>query len=186
VHTGGPAAGSTASALQRGNRIDQRQGFLRVISISAGQADCEWDALRITDQMPFAPALGAIGGIRTRLRAATDGPHRATVNDGTRPINFAVARQTAQKREVHQIPDAFLLPIPQAAPTGHPRSEPSSFGNICHGIPLRSTKWMPVRHARSGTLGRPPFGRGGDGGRSGSMRFHSVSGNSTAAINRRR
>lgn len=121
-HTDGPAPGSTASALQRRNRIDQGQGFLRVISISAGQADCERDTLRITDQMPFASALGAIRGIRTYLRAATHRPHRATVNDGTRPINFAVARQPAQKREVHQIPDAFLLPIAQASPTGHPRS----------------------------------------------------------------
>jgi hypothetical protein len=67
-----------------------------------------------------------------------------------------------------------------------PDPQPSSFGNICHGIPLRSTKTMPVRHARSGTRGRPPFGRGGEGGRSGSMRFHSASGNSTSAINRRR
>jgi len=67
-----------------------------------------------------------------------------------------------------------------------PDPQPSSFGNICHGIPLRSTKRMPVTHARSGTRGRPPFGRGGEGGRSGSIRFHSASGNSTAAIKRRR
>src|SRR4030095_4782029 len=117
-----PPLRSTASALQERKRIDQGEGLLRVISICAGQADREWDALPITDQMPLAPALGANGGIRTCPRAATRGPHRATVNDRSRPINFAVARQPAQKREVHQIPDAFLLPIAQASPTGHPRS----------------------------------------------------------------
>ena len=89
-HADRPAPGSAAFALQRRNRIDQREGFLRVVAIGTGQSDRERDALCITDQMPFAPALGAIGGIRTCQRAATYGPHRATVNDGTRPINFAV------------------------------------------------------------------------------------------------
>jgi len=37
---------------------------------------------------------------------------------------------------------------------------PSSCGSICQGIPLRRTKTMPVRHARSETRGRPPCGRG--------------------------
>jgi hypothetical protein len=52
-YTGGPAPGPTASPLQRRNRTDQGQGFLRVISISAGQADCEWDALRVVP--PIVP-----------------------------------------------------------------------------------------------------------------------------------
>jgi hypothetical protein len=56
----------------------------------------------------------------------------------------------------------------------------------CHEIPLRNTKRMPVRQARSEMRGRPPFGRGGGTGKSGSIRSHNASGNSTAAINRRR
>jgi hypothetical protein len=51
--------------------------------------------------------------------------------------------------------------------------------------PLPSTKRMPVRQARSRARGRPPFGRGGEANRSGSMRLHNASGNCTAAINRR-
>jgi ABC-type uncharacterized transport system involved in gliding motility auxiliary subunit len=64
-HADRPASGSAAFALQWRNRINQGQSFLRVVSIGTGQADRERDALSITDQMPFAPALGAIGGIRT-------------------------------------------------------------------------------------------------------------------------
>jgi hypothetical protein len=65
-----------------------------------------------------------------------------------------------------------VIPDPQA----------SSFGNIYHGIPLRNTKRMPVRQARSGTRGRPPVSRGGKAGRRGSMRSHSAPGNSMPAI----
>ena len=63
-----------------------------------------------------------------------------------------------------------------------PEPQPSSCSNICHGIPLRSTKRIPVRQARSGLRGLPPFGRGDGTGRRGSMRSRSVSGSSTAAI----
>lgn len=158
------------------------RGFLRVVPIGSGQADRERDPLCITDQMPFTPALGAVSRIRASQRPATDRTDGTTVHDGARPIDVTAAREPVQEREVHQTPDAFLLPIAQASPTGHPDPQPSSFGNICHGIPLRRTKRMPVRQARSEMRGRPPFGRGGRTGRSGSMRSHSASGSRTAAI----
>jgi len=53
------------------------------------------------------------------------------------------------------------------------------------GLPIKTNR-IPVRQARSGTRGRPPFGRGGGTGKSGSIRFHNASGSSTAAITRRR
>ena len=47
----------------------------------------------------------------------------------------------SRKRRQHVIPDPH----------------PSSCGSICQGMPLRRTKTMPVRHARSETRGRPPL-----------------------------
>ena len=41
---------------------------------------------------------------------------------------------------------------------------------------------MPVRHARSETRGRPPFGRRGGVGKNGSTRSHNGSGSSASAI----
>jgi len=41
---------------------------------------------------------------------------------------------------------------------------------------------MPVRHARSETRGRPPFGRRGGVGKNSSTRSHNGSGSSAAAI----
>src|SRR6267143_6524937 len=59
-----------------------------------------------------------------------------------------------------------------------PDPHPSSCGSICQGIPLRRTKTMPVRHARSETRGRPPCGRRGRIGKNGSTRSHNASGSS--------
>ena len=72
----------------------------------------------------------------------------------------------SRKRRQHVIPDPH----------------PSSCGSICQGIPLRRTKTMPVRHARSETRGRPPWGRRGGIGKNGSTRSHNGSGSSAAAI----
>ena len=59
-----------------------------------------------------------------------------------------------------------------------PEPQPNSCGNICHGMPLRRTKRIPLRHARSGTRGVPRFARCTGIGRNGSTRSHNASGSS--------
>ena len=56
-----------------------------------------------------------------------------------------------------------------------PEPQPISWGSISQGMPVFSTKMMPVKAARSGTRGRPPLGLGGSGGSSGATRAHSSS-----------
>jgi hypothetical protein len=57
-----------------------------------------------------------------------------------------------------------------------PEPQPISLGSISQGMPVLSTKTMPVRAARSGTRGLlPPLGLGGSGGSSGSTISHSSS-----------
>src|SRR5262249_22271328 len=80
------------------------------------------------------------------------------------------ARCQSRRRRQHVIPDPH----------------PSSGGSICQGMPLRRTKTMPVRHARSETRGRPPCGRRGRIGKKGSTRSHNRSGSNAAAIRRPR
>ena len=60
--------------------------------------------------------------------------------------------------------------------------QPISWGSISQGIPLFSTKTMPVRAARLSMRGLPPWGLGGSGGRSGSMVSHSSSATSSLAM----
>ena len=121
-HAGWTTARSASFALQWGNRIDQGQGFLRVVPVSSGQAHGERDALSITDQMPFASTLGAVGRIGTRLRAAMHRAHRATIDHRPRPIDLILPSQPIEQRKVDQIPNTGLLPIAQASPTGHSRA----------------------------------------------------------------
>jgi hypothetical protein len=59
---------------------------------------------------------------------------------------------------------------------------PSSCGRSSHGMPVRSTKRMPVRATRFGTGGRPPHGLGRWIGKRGSMRSQSPSGTNSLPI----
>lgn len=111
-------------ALEWKNRIHQRQCLLRVVSVGAGQANCERHAPPVADQMTLAPALGSISRIWTGLIAAVNRADGTTVHDGPRPINLVQACEPVQQRKVHQIPNARPLPIAQAPPARHPRPAP--------------------------------------------------------------
>jgi hypothetical protein len=70
------------------------------------------------------------------------------------------ARCQSRKRRQH------VMPLPQ----------PSSWGSISHGMPLRKTNMIPVKAARSVMAqGRPPLGLGGSGGKSRATISHSLS-----------
>ncbi len=63
-----------------------------------------------------------------------------------------------------------------------PLPQPSSCGSMGQGIPERSTKMIPARHARSGMRGLPPFGFRLSGGSSGAITVHNSSGTRGVAI----
>lgn len=63
-----------------------------------------------------------------------------------------------------------------------PLPQPISRGSISQGMPVFRTKRIPVSTFRSGRGGRPPFGFGLGGGRSGWMTAHSSSETSSLAI----
>jgi hypothetical protein len=121
------------------------------ISTQPSERNASWmsaHATPVANQMTLAPALGPIGGIRPGLVSRTHRPHRATIHDRSRPINWSLrANQSSRAKCIRsQMPACcqsrrrrqHVIPEPQ----------PSSCGNICHGMPLRRTKRMPVRHAR--------------------------------------
>jgi hypothetical protein len=148
-----PAAAAVApSAVQRGNRINQRQGFLRVVSVRAGQANRERHAVRRrlddvcsrawpdrweSDRSGHRRAPRGLNNC-PRSRATNQSGRRARANPGAQsgsdPRHPPVA---SCSRRQHIIPDPH----------------PSSGGSVCQGTPLRRTKTMPVRQARSETRG---------------------------------
>ena len=60
--------------------------------------------------------------------------------------------------------------------------QPISQGKSSHGMPVLSTKRMPVRHTRSSTRGWPPLGLGSYPGNRGPTNSHNSSGTSGLAI----
>src|SRR5436190_5443259 len=121
-HTVRPLPRSPAFAAQRGNRIHQRQGFLRVIPVRAGETNRERHAAPVANQMTLAPALGSIGGIGTGLLSGVHRAHGATIDYCPRPINSPLARQPIEYGEVDEIPHTGQLPVAQASPARHPRT----------------------------------------------------------------
>jgi hypothetical protein len=69
--------------------------------------------------MAFAASLGSIRRIPAGLLSAEHGSHRATVNNGPRPINLTAARQPIEQGKVNQVPHGRPLPVAQSSPTGH-------------------------------------------------------------------
>ena len=121
-HAVWPLPRSAPFAVQRRNRIDQRQGLLRVVPIRAGQTHGERHASPVANQMALAPALRPIGGIRTSMVTTMHCADGTAVHDRSRPINLILSSEPIQQREVNEIPRARSLPIAQAAPTRHPRT----------------------------------------------------------------
>ena len=163
-----------------GNRIHQRESFLRVVPVRAGQAPGERYTAPVANQMA-APALGPIGWIRTGLVTA--------VHARRQQLSPLATNQSVVAREANPGAQSGSDSTPPACCQSRTRRQhvipdphASSCGSICHGIPLQRTKTMPVRHARLETRGRPPFGRRGGIGKNGSTRSHNGSESSARAI----
>ncbi len=106
----------------------------------------------------YCPRLPATNLSGRRVRAS---PASRSGSDPTRR-----ARCQSRSRRQHVIPDPH----------------PSSCGSSCQGMPLRRTKTMPVRHARSDTRGRPPCGLLGRIGKNGSTRSHRAAGGRAVGV----
>ncbi len=104
------------------------------------------------------------------------------IERGTLPLYLVGLPEAVQKDSVRPFPHACLMPFLQASPASHPDPQPISWSSISQGMPLFSTKTMPVRAARSLMRGLPPWGFGASGGRSGSIVSHSSSVTSSLAM----
>jgi len=152
-----PAAAAVARVRPAaGESHPQRQGFLRVVLVRAGQAHGERHASPVTNQMARAPALGPINRIRPVLVTAAHCPPPPVTNQSDRR---ARANPAAQSGSEH----------------------PSSSESICQGTSLRRTKTMSGE-TRTVRNARPPCGRRGGIGKSGSTISHNASRSSATAI----
>ena len=164
------------AAVQGRQCIQQRHDHLAIRHVGRTDADDQWHAAAIGNDVPLAAFLGPVGrvrpGVRPPKRARTLALSMTAVCRCRRPLRPKAftslactagqtpARVQSRRRRQH------VTPLPQ----------PSSLGTSRQGIPLLRTKTMPVKQSRSDTRGRPPSGLGGSGGNRGSISFHRVSG----------
>jgi hypothetical protein len=171
-----PARAPRAAADRR-QRIDQIDQLGDVRPIRGGQRRDERNPVRVGKNMMLRPGLAAIGRVRssffpprmarsealsTTARARSRRPRRRSSVSRTACNRFhtpARCHRTSRRQQV--------IPEPQ----------PISRGNMRQGMPLRSTKRIPVRTARSGIGARPAYRRfrARRFGKSGSIRFHRAS-----------
>jgi hypothetical protein len=175
VHLGRPAARATSGLLDRLDGVQQRLEPTDVVHIGRGEVRRERDALAVDHNMALRARFAAIRRIRAGRLApffartlvlstlARDqsipsrSPRRSSSTRCSRCHTPACCHARRRRQQV--------MPLPQ----------PISWGNSSHGIPVRSTKMIPLSAARSESRGRPPFGLGGSGGSSGSTTVHSSS-----------
>jgi hypothetical protein len=167
----------TRAAAQGGNTVDQRQQLRHVVPVRRREARDDRNPVGVGKNMMFRPGLTAIGRVRssffpprsarsdalsTTARARSSRPRRRNSVSKARWSRFhtpARCHRTSRRQQV--------LPDPQ----------PISCGSIFHGMPLRSTKRIPVSTARSGIGFRPAYWRwrGRRLGKRGSIRVHKSS-----------
>ena len=175
-----PARAARAAA-DRGHRIDEVEQLGDIRTIRGGQRRDERNPVGVGENMMLRPGLAAIGRVRssffpprmarsdalsTMARARSSRPRRRNSASSTACSRFHTpARCQRPSRRQHVMPDP----------------QPISRGNIRQGMPLRSTKRIPVSTARSGIGARPAYCRfrGRRLGNSGSTRFHSASSSKT-------
>jgi len=175
-------ARATLRLPDRWDSIDQCNGHLRIMNICPGMFNRQRRALAVNNQVTlravFAPIRGIWACFRPPKSARTEQLSMAEVDQ-----SIASAMPNSSSRACHifcQTPAICqsrrrrqqVMPLPQ----------PISRGRYSQGVPVLRIKKMPVRQARSLTLGRPPFGFGGSGGICRLIRCHSSSVSSGLAM----
>jgi len=180
----GALSSPAARTLNRRDRIDQRQRLLAVMDVRAGVEQRQRDPLAVAHNMPLRAIFAAIGGIRAGKRppktARTEQLSRIAWSQS---ISSASPSSSNSRRQICSH-TPIMCQSRSRRQQVMPEPQPISCGKYSHGQPVRSTKRIPVNALRSGTGGRPPFGRSFFAGNNGSMRNHNSSVSSGLAISR--
>jgi hypothetical protein len=157
------------------NRLNQRQKLSNIVAVSSSNFYRERDTVGIGDNVMFRPQFPSIRRIRTRFRPPKTARTEAESTTAREKSNLSFSRRLLSRMWciLSHIP-AFCQSCRRRQQV-MPEPQPISFGIYCQGMPVLSTKMIPVRALRSSTCGLPPFGRGGRLGRIGLMSFHNWS-----------
>jgi hypothetical protein len=173
----GPLARAAPPPARHGDHeIDQVREHGPLVHVGRRQLRDEWDPIRVGEQMVLRARLAAI----RRIRAGGGAPFFAGTLDASRTARDQSSWSASLNRSRSTWCSVYHTPASCQSRRRRqhvmPEPHPISCGSISHGRPVFRTKMIPVRHARSGTRGRPPLGFGGSGGSNGSIIAQSASG----------
>jgi hypothetical protein len=124
-------------------------------TIGSGQLNSERNPATVANQMTLAAQLGPVSRIRPRLRP----PKTARIE---LPSTTACDQSISPKRAIQSSKEKWISrQMPASCQSRNrrqqvmPEPQPSSCGNISHGMPLRSTKRIPVRHGPASAVCLP-------------------------------
>ena len=170
------ATPTSSFAADFGNRIHQGHQLGYVMGVCAGQRGRKWDTVGVSDDMMLRSRFPAIRGIRTSLR-----PPKTALTDELSTIARDQSSCLASSSCCSNTQRIFSQ-TPAACQSRNRRQHvmpehPISLGKYSQGMPVLSTKRMPVRTGRLFFGFRPGFRRRRffGGGSSGSISSHSLS-----------
>ena len=172
VEFGWPSARPAAALADRRNGVDHALKALAVVGVRRAEREREGDAARIGENVPLCPRPPAIRRIGAGLFAPLFAGTLA-LSSAARLQSMALARPRRSSRTwCRRCQTPARCQSRRRRQHVIPEPQPISAGNISQGMPLFSTKRMPVSAAWWEIGGRPPFGFGRSGGISGAIRAH--------------
>ena len=167
----GPLSRAADLPADRGNRLDQREELRHVVAVGFGDADRQGEPVAIGDQVMLAPQLPSIRWRRARFFPAwcARTEEESTSARDQSSWSAAWSRSSSTRWSRCQTPARCQSRRRRQQVT--PEPQPISWGRASHGIPVRSTKRIPVS-VRRGSSGLRPgyrFRRRLGGGSNGSM-----------------
>ena len=171
------AAHLPVPVVDRRDVVEQRHRLERLMAVRPGEAHGQRRAVAINEQVAFRAFFASIRGVfageyppktaryvwlSTLAFSQSISPSRPSWSSRACSSFFQTPRRCQYRRRRQQVT---------------PEPQPISRGSSSQGMPLRRTKTMPVRQARSSTGGRPRLpGRALWRGSSGWMASHSCVG----------
>jgi hypothetical protein len=172
---GGPEARPPTPAFDRGDGVECRLQHGTVVAVGRTDQANERGAPAVDHNMALRARFAAIRRVGAAFRspffAGTDELSSAARLQSILPAWPKRSRNTPCTRSHTPISCQSRKRRQQVMP----EPQPNSRGNICQGMPERSTNKMPVKTARLASRGRPPLGLGFSGGRTGSTIVHNSS-----------
>jgi len=179
VQLGGPLPALAGGTLDRRDRIEQLVEDDRVVAVGSGQERSERDPAAVAHNMALRArhplGLAAIRRVGAGELAPLLAEMLAESSDARLQSMRSASPRRSRRARWRRSQTPASCQSRKRRQQVMPEPQPNSCGNISHGMPLRSTKMIAVKTARSGTRGRPPLGLGGSGGSSGATTAHNSS-----------